>query len=172
MDESLEGRTLRRSSRPEWVRLFIVVAKLLTATVELVSGVVLLTLSSGDVRHLVDRLLAHEAVEDPHDLLVRLAHKDLGHVLADKTFVGAALLTLAAVKIVGAIGLLRHRPWAFYLLVLLVALLLPIDVYRTVIHPTPVEAVLLALNVVILGLLIGFRASLVAREEAHAARES
>jgi uncharacterized membrane protein len=165
MGASLEDPTVGRPSRPERVRLFIVIAKLLTASIELVSGVVLLAFSSGALRRLVDRLLAHEAVEDPHDLLVKLAHRDLGRVLADKTFVGAALLTLAAVKIVGAIGLLRRRPWAFYLLLVLVALLLPVDLYRTATDPTLFEAVLLALNVVILALLIRFREPLVAREE-------
>jgi uncharacterized membrane protein len=154
--------------RARWVRLFIVLVKLVTATIELVSALVLLTLSSGALQRLVNRLLAHEAVEDPHDLLVRLVHEHLAKVLTDKTTIAAVLLVLAVAKIVGAIGLLKRRPWGYVVLLVLVVLLVPVDVYRAVSHPTVAEGLLLALNVVILALLIRFRAALMAREASPA----
>jgi uncharacterized membrane protein len=146
-------------------RLAIVVFKLVTGGAELVVGSALLFLSGSGLRTIIDRLTAAERLQDPGDPVVSFVYDHLHSLLSDKATVGAALLVLGLVKVIGAIGLLRHKPWAYYLLLAMVVLLVPVDTVHLIGHFSLGAAFLAVANVVVLGLLIRYRAPLLAREE-------
>ncbi len=148
----------------ERYRTAVVVVKSAMGAAELSLGVVLLTMSADAIRALVDRLSREERVEDPNDPLVLFVQHRLPLLASNKTVLALTLLLLGSAKVVGAIGLLRRRPWGYWVLVVLLCALLPFDVYRVATRPSLLQGVLLMLNLAVLLILLRYRADLTAAE--------
>jgi uncharacterized membrane protein (DUF2068 family) len=157
-------------SRGDVARYGIAGFKLLTAAAEGFAATILLAFSSGHIERATRRLISNELKHDPNDVIARFISNHIHGVASDKTILGATLAVVAAFKIVGAIGLLRHKPWGYYLLLVLVVTAVPLDLYHFFKHHTWTSALLLALNVGLLALLIRFKTFLLARETAPIAK--
>jgi uncharacterized membrane protein (DUF2068 family) len=140
--------------------------KLVTATAEALAATVLLAFSTGHIERTVDRIVTKELRHDPNDLIANLVARHVRGVATDKTTLGITFAVVAAVKIVGAVGLLRRRPWGYYLLLALVVGAIPLDVYHLVTHHRWTSVILLLINIGLLGVLVRFKAFLTARESA------
>ena len=145
------------SDRSERVRLAIVAVKFVTGTVEVVAASVLLLVPAGTLRDFVLRSVAEEQREDPNDLAAQFFKHHLGDIVSGRGTLGAALLALGAIKLVGAYGLLRRRPWGFYVLAATLIVLLPIDIYRAIVDTAAGTAAVVVVNALILALLLRFR---------------
>jgi uncharacterized membrane protein len=130
-----------------------------------VSGAVLLAVSRGALRRWVLRLVTETGQHDLRDKVASFIRDHLPKLLADKNAFGLVLLGLGVLKIVAAIGLIKRRPWGYYIALAVVVLALPADVVHVVHEKSIGSGVLLALNVVVLVLLLWFRRALVAHEE-------
>lgn len=122
--------------------------------VELVGGVLLLTLSSGTILHLTRFLTSNELGEDPHDFLaLRVSH--IGHQLAlgHNTFAAVFLLVHGAVKVGLVTCLLLNKLWAYPLGIIVLGLLLLYQVYELATKPTVGMALLSVLDAVIIWLI-------------------
>lgn len=78
-----------------------------------------------------------------------------------KGLVAACLIAYGAIKIVAGIGFLREKSWGYYLVLGLLVMLLPPDLYRFFLHPGPGIAALLAIHLTILLFMAKYRSSLV-----------
>ncbi|MGZ4141940.1 MAG: DUF2127 domain-containing protein [Actinomycetota bacterium] len=151
-------------ARGDLARYGVAGFKLVTAAAEGFAATVLLAFSSGHIERTTRRLLSSELNHDPNDVIARFISNHIHGVASDKTILGLTLAVVAAFKIVGAIGLLLHKPWGYYLLVVLVVGAIPIDVYHLFHHHTWTSAILLAVNLLLLAILVRFRHFLLARE--------
>ncbi len=148
----------------EQARRVVAGIKLITGSLEVVFGTALLGVSVARLHRLVDALTRPERLEDPNDVVVLFIQHRVPLLASNKTLIAASLLTLGCIKIVGAIGLLRHRSWGFYLLLALLLVLLPIDLEHVARHPALLSGLLLALNIGVLGVFIAYRTALIAHE--------
>jgi uncharacterized membrane protein (DUF2068 family) len=151
--------------RAERFRLIVVVLKLFTGSLELVFGVGLLAFSVASLHGLVDSLARHHRWEDPDDAVLLLIQHRLPALLSNKSLIAASLIALGTVKVVGALGLLNHRPWGLYLLLGLLAVLLPADVVHLVRNPSVPASLLVGLNGGVLAVLVLYRQRLIASDE-------
>jgi uncharacterized membrane protein len=151
--------------RNRWIRWGVIVFKLVTGGAELGAGTLLLVLGRTGLANLVDSLTSHERAVDPADPVVHFVERHLPSVLSHEVAIAIALLLLGAAKVTGAIGLIRRRPWAYWLLVALLVLVVPFDAHHLITKPHLGSAILAVLNVAVLVVLIVFRKPLIAREE-------
>lgn len=103
----------------------------LDGALEIIGGLLLLTISPRHVSTLVLQLTQHELSEDPHDLvasyLVRLSK---GLTVEGQLFGAAYLLTHGVVKLALVAALLKRRLWAYPAAIGLFALFGAYQVYR------------------------------------------
>ena len=121
---------------------------------ELIGGVVLLTLSSGTIWHVTDVLTHSELAQDPHDFIAtHIQHA--GHNLATggHTFAAVFLLLHGAVKVGLVACLWLNKLWAYPLGIAVLGLLLLYQIYQLVIHPTFGMAFLSVLDAAIIWLI-------------------
>jgi uncharacterized membrane protein len=71
--------------------------------------------------------------------------------------VGVALFLLGAVKIVGAIGLVRQRLWGYYLLIAALIVFLPIELVRLIRSYSSAGLLVTFTDAVVLSLMLTFR---------------
>ncbi|MEO7430241.1 MAG: DUF2127 domain-containing protein [Acidimicrobiales bacterium] len=121
-----------------------IVLKGLNGLVEVIGGVLLLTLSAGSLNHLAVRLTRAELSQDPDDYiahhLLRLT-TDLHHT---QTFGAFYLLSHGIVKIVLVVALLRQQRWAYPWMLAFLGAFVVYQLYRMTYAPS---AGLLALTV-------------------------
>jgi uncharacterized membrane protein len=155
------------ASRPraEHFRILVVIFKLISGSLELATGTLLLLFSTSSLRSGLNSLVTTERQQDPNDPVVRFVELHLVPLISHKEFLAAGLVALGVVKIVGAVGLLKRRPWAYYMLVTLLIVILPPDAIHLITDFTVFSGVLVALNVAILAILLVYRRQLIAREE-------
>jgi uncharacterized membrane protein len=150
--------------RARTLRLAIVSFKLLSGAAELVGGLSLLLLPASLLKIIFSLASAEELREDPTDPFVLFIQHRLPQLLGTKHLIALGLILLGAVKIVGAVGLLRRKPWGHKLLVILLAALLPFDAFHLANKMSVLSLGLFVANALILGLLLLFGKNLVARE--------
>ncbi len=133
---------------------------------EIASGAILvslgtaLTLLSGSrLTGIIASLVNEERLEDPNDSILYLVQHHIPDFLHGKVGVAAVFLAYGILKMTGGIGLLRRKPWGFYLLLGLMVVLLPPDLYRFAIKPALGYGVLNLIHVSILYALVRYRRS-------------
>lgn len=151
---------MQLSERFEKYRFLIGMFKFLMGGIEAVIGATLLLASYAGLSGLVERALARELIEDPNDEFVRLAAEKLFMFIDHKTAFGAALLCLGIVKIVATIGFLQRRTWGYMLLLAIVALAIPAELYHLIDKPGLISALVTCGNALVLGCLVAFRKQL------------
>lgn len=133
------------------IGLFI---KAFDGTLELIGGVLLLTVSPATIGHLTRVLTQHELAEDPHDFIAaHVVH--YGHTLAagHNLFAALYLLTHGAVKVGLVTALLLNRLWAYPIALVVLALFMVYQLYQTVVNPSLGLALLTVLDAVIIWLV-------------------
>jgi uncharacterized membrane protein len=108
-------------SHAERLRLLVVAVKLVTGGLELAVGVGLFAFSAAGLNARVAALARQARLQDPNAPLAVFIQHRLPSLASHKVVIAGTLISLGVMKIVGAVGLLKHRAWGFYLLAVLVA---------------------------------------------------
>lgn len=125
----------------------------LDGALEIIGGLLLLTITPRHVSTLVLQLTQHELSEDPHDLvagyLVRLS---AGVTVKGQLFGAAYLLTHGVVKLALVAALLKRRLWAYPAAIGIFALFGAYQVYRYTFTHSWYLILLTILDVVVIAL--------------------
>jgi uncharacterized membrane protein len=109
------------------------ILKGLDGILEIAGGALLLIVSPHAITHLVRTLTAHELSEDPHDLVARSLLHATGHLTGSATVFGAIyLLSHGIAKVVLVALVLRHKLWAYPLLIVLLLAFIGYQLYRII----------------------------------------
>jgi uncharacterized membrane protein (DUF2068 family) len=134
--------------------LWIALYKLLKATAMIVAGVIALRMVHRDLAKVVLRAIEHVHI-DPHgrfaeQLLARAAHirPDHLHLLAIGCF------AYAAVYLTEGVGLFFEKRWAEWLTAVQTGLLIPVEAYEMIRHPSLAKGVILMLYVLVVAYLL------------------
>jgi hypothetical protein len=100
------------------------------------------------------RLSAEELREDPGDHFVALVTRQLPSLVHHRGPVAVGLVLLGLAKLVAAGAMWEGREWGGYLLAVMVALLLPLDLRQALVYPTAGHMLLAAANVAVLAVLV------------------
>lgn len=121
---------------------------------ELIGGIVLLSLSAGTIVRITNSLTQNELRQDPHDFIANhllRAGQHLAH--GQHAFVAAFLLIHGAVKVGLVICLLLKKFWAYPLGIAVLGLLFLYQIYQLVISPGFGMAFLSVLDAAIIWLI-------------------
>jgi uncharacterized membrane protein (DUF2068 family) len=136
----------------------LAIEKSIGALFFLTAGITLLVLDARNITHPLQSVFAEELGEDPHDFVANLLISLLPQVSR------SALLTLALISagylllhVLEAAGLWLRQLWVEYLILIETAAFLPYELYELVRHPTAFKAVILVVNVLIVGYLASRR---------------
>lgn len=131
INESSNTEDLFFSSFREMAFRLVMLWRIFYGLVRLALGFVVLNLVGDKVSSLLYTLMRHELIEDPNDLLVKIASPivDL-FSFTFSYFLAAYLFFWAIIDIVLAILLLRHKLWAFPLTLSLIAIFICYEIYR------------------------------------------
>ncbi len=153
----MNARELEKDLEKEFhVSTYIIIYKLVTGAIELLIGISIFFLGNNIVAF-YQHFKTREILEDPHDLVVNLTERILPYFLTHRGYVILILVALGIVKIVGAIGLYHRKNWGLDLLIAVVVILLPFDIWDLVTHPTFLRTTYLAINVFIALYLVNFK---------------
>ncbi|MEO7803355.1 MAG: DUF2127 domain-containing protein [Actinomycetota bacterium] len=134
--------------------------KFLSGTAEFAAGLSLLILPPSLLTIIFNLASAEEMREDPTDAMVLFIQHRLPQLLGTKHMFAIGLILLGMVKIVGSVGLLRRKAWAYKLLVVILVALIPFDAFHLANKMSALSLGLFAANVLVLGLLLLFRKTL------------
>ena len=131
----------------------IAAERFLRGLVLLGAGAYLLTHAGSDFSRLADRL-ARRIELDPHRPFVRHLIEKLHRLRASTVVItGIAALGYGLLELVEGTGLWLDQLWAEYLTVIATSLLIPLEVYELVRHPSLLKAGGIAVNVAIVAYL-------------------
>lgn len=126
-----------------------IVLKGVDGLVEVIGGILLLTVSPNSLNTLAVRLTRAELSQDPHDFvahhLLRLT-ADLHHT---QTFGAIYLLSHGAVKIVLVVALLRQQRWAYPAMLAFLIIFIGYQAYRMIDSPSIGLALLTLFDLVV-----------------------
>ena len=132
----------------------IILDRCVKAFALILGGVVLLvSAQTGALAQFASRLQTEINVSPGSHLWLRVTDYVVQHISAlgartEDALAGAAL-AYAALEIVEAIGLVKRRRWAEYLVLLATCAFIPLEVDELIKHPTPLKALTLLINVAI-----------------------
>ena len=118
-----------------------------------IAGAYLVTHLGSDFGRLADRVMRSLEL-DPrkpflHHIIEKLHHLNAGTVLVT----GIAALLYGVLEMVEGVGLWLDQLWAEYLTVIATSLLVPLEVYELVHHPSVIKAAGIVVNLVIVAYL-------------------
>lgn len=143
----------------------MIVFKFVTGAAELIAGVAFLALPRSWLRWMIFASTRGELRADPNDAIANFLRVHGPVFVADyNRSVSIVLIALGTVKLVGAVGLIKRRPWGFYLAAGLLVALLPLDFYRAIADSSAWTILLLIANGLVLAILIRFRKTFIERE--------
>lgn len=131
-----------------------IIIKGIDGVLELIGGILVLTLSPHTVNGITSFLTQNELATDPHNLIAVHIAK-LGHSLASghNIFAAAFLLTHGLVKVVLVVCLLLNKLWAYPWALGALTLFLIYQIYQLVTKPTFGMAFLTVLDIIIIFLV-------------------
>ena len=140
MDESESGGRL----------VWLIAAERTARGVLLVAAGIYLLAKSGSNFGSVANHLARRLELDPQRPFIRHLVAKLGHLKQHEVkLFGGLALGYAALEITEGVGLFYRRRWAEWLTVVATSLLVPLELYELVRHPSPLKAGGIAVNIVI-----------------------
>ncbi len=98
-----------------------------------------------------------ELSEDPHAVLVRMTKGFVPNTLTHHSFLVVYLILLGAVKMLGAVGMMRHQYWGVDLLVAVTVIILPFQAVQLVLHPSIIDFLYILLGIGISLYLVNFQ---------------
>jgi uncharacterized membrane protein (DUF2068 family) len=143
-------------------RILIASIKILTGTFEILSGLFLLFSTKGSLERLVGKLTQFLAHSSPKMSSTLAAH--MHHLIDKRATLAIILLVLGVVKLIAAVGFLKHRPWGYYLLVAVLIAYVPYDVYELTKHVGPFVVATLVIDLVIISLMLYFKKAFLTHE--------
>ena len=136
-------------------RVFVVgiIGKGLNGVVELLGGLLLLFVTSGQIQHVAVSWTRGELSEDPHDFIAtHLLHTANGLTGPAVLFGAVYLLAHGLVKVVLVVALLLNRLWAYPWMIVVLLLFIGYQLYRIVLGPTAGLVALTVFDIVIVAL--------------------
>ncbi|HET7483475.1 MAG TPA: DUF2127 domain-containing protein [Actinomycetota bacterium] len=153
------------TARQRGLRIWVIGFKLITGAVEFLAGLAVLVLPTSWLDQLIFASTRGELRADPNDLVANFLRSHGPAFLANHDQpLSFVLIALGAVKLVGAVGLIKRRPWGFWLAIGLLVALLPLDFYRALADASLWTVLLLVANVVVLTILVRYRSIFLERE--------
>lgn len=146
----------RKSKKGLHISTYIIIYKLILGLLELLLGLGII-LFQKNVLQIYESFKTQEFLEDPHDLLVKLAENVVPFVLEHRGYIVLILILLGVVKIIGAIGLLYRQHWGLDILVVLTFLLLPFQSYSLLTNPSLYKVIYFTINALIALYLVEFK---------------
>jgi uncharacterized membrane protein len=131
-----------------------IIIKGIDGTLELIGGLLVLTLSSGTITGITRFLTENSLQEDPHNFIATHI-ANAGHHLAagHNVFAAAFLLTHGLVKVGLVTCLLLNKIWAYPWALGILSLFLVYQLYQLITAPTFGMGFLTVLDVIIIGLV-------------------
>lgn len=119
----------------DWFSRFFRLAmfwKIFYGILKIVTAIVLLKFVVIDPSGLFYQLMAHEIIEDPNDLFVKIASPLIAHLSVNSTTFAAAYLLFWGIvdDIFLSLNILKGRLWAFPVALTLIALFVPYEIFR------------------------------------------
>jgi uncharacterized membrane protein (DUF2068 family) len=115
----------------------------------LAAGVYLLAKSGSNFGDIADHL-ARRLELDPRRPFIRHVVAQLGHLKRHEIeFFGGLAVGYAALELTEGVGLFMRKRWAEWLTVVATALLIPLELYEEIHHPSWLKALGIAVNVVV-----------------------
>lgn len=131
----------------------IAAERFLRGVLLLAAGAYILTHLGSDFGRIAERLMRGVELDPRRPFLHRLIAK-LHHLRAGTVFVtGVAAIGYGILEVVEGVGLWLDRVWAEYLTVVATSLLIPLEVYELVRHPSLLKAGGIVVNLAIVAYL-------------------
>jgi uncharacterized membrane protein len=128
LPEKTQGRGHESLDRTFRITL---VLKGLDGLLEMIGGVLLLTVSPASIEHVVRFFTAHELANDPHDFIAsHLLHSASQLTGSATVYGGIYLLSHGIAKAVLVVLVLKDKLWAYPLLIALLLVFIVYQVYR------------------------------------------
>src|SRR5258708_30055216 len=138
---------------------FITIERFVKGTVLVLAGILLLAISGTNAFHdFVQRVQTELNLDPDQHLWERLWHQLVVRYGTASTrtrdALAAGAIVYGALEIFEGMGLLWRRRWAEYLVLIATSAFLPVEIDELLRHPTPVKAIALLVNLVIVGYLV------------------
>ena len=131
-----------------------IIIKGIDGVLELIGGILLLSLSSGLILHITHHLVDAELAENPHNFIaVHVLHAGMQLAQGHNLFAALFLLIHGGVKVGLVTALLLNKHWAYPVGLAVLGLLLVYQLYQLVVAPTFGMAALSVLDAVIIWLI-------------------
>src|SRR5690242_7204153 len=140
--------------RSRRVLRLIAIERAVRGLILLAAGIYLLTHVGSDLGKTADRVMRAVELDPKRHFLHRIVEY-LHHLHASQVrIVGAAAIGYGLLELVEGVGLWLDQLWAEYLTVVATSLLVPVEIYELVRHPSPWKAAGLVANLLIVGYLV------------------
>lgn len=123
-------------------------------SLRLILGFTLLRLIGTPLSDIFYKVMSHELIEDPTDLLVQTASPLLQHLSFRVTyFIAAYLIFWGIIDILLSINLLKHKKWAFPISIYLIAIFVIYEIYRFSYTHSLILAFIIIIDIVLIWLI-------------------
>jgi uncharacterized membrane protein len=141
-------KRFRPSGLLDWTFEIVLILKGLDGILEIVGGVLLLTVSKAQLDSVVVALTQHELSEDPHDFIATHLLSAEGQLSrGSQTFAALYLLAHGIVKVVLVAAVLKDKLWAYPWMIAFLLAFIVYQGYLLVVAPTVGVAALTAFDV-------------------------
>jgi len=131
-----------------------IIIKGVDGLLELIGGIVLLSLSSGTIVRITDSLTKSELATDPHNFFaIHIAHAGYSLAHGHNIFAAVFLLIHGFVKVALVTCLLLNKLWAYPVGLVVLTLLFLYQIYQLIVSPGFFLILLTVLDVVIIWLV-------------------
>jgi uncharacterized membrane protein len=122
---------------------------------EIVSGILLATMSTTAIATFVTRVTADELLKEPHDLVANYLLKAATQLsVGTKLFAAFYLLSHGAVKLFVVIGLIRDKVWAYPASLVVLGLFIAYQLYRFTLTHSVALLLLTLFDVIVIWLIL------------------
>ena len=105
--------------------------RILYGSLRLILGFTLLRLIGTPLSDIFYKVMSHEPIEDPTDLLIQIVSPLFQHLSFRVTyFIAAYLIFWGIIDILLSINLLKHKKWAFPISIYLIVIFVVYEIYR------------------------------------------
>lgn len=128
--------------------------RIVYGALRVVLAVALLNVINVPLSDLLYKVMAHELVEDPNDLLYRAISAILqAHPVSVSYFLSVYLMFWGTTDIILSVSLLRHKIWAFPVSLALIACFMVYEVFRYSHTHSTVLLIFIFVDLVVFGLI-------------------
>lgn len=151
------------------VIVYIICERLVKAVVLIGGGIVLLVVESHtDLRNLAEHAQDQLELSAGGSLWRRLFDQLLARFGAHANPIAVGAIAYGVLEVVEAVGLMLHRRWAEYLVLLATVAFLPLEIDELLRSPSPLKALALTVNIAIAVYLIWRKQLFLARDRSTA----